>query len=164
MTEEQRKQRNNEKLQELYPTFRKRLEALIADLESRGLRPRIQDAWRSPDDQLKAFNTGHSKLKYGFHNVTGKNGAKESLAVDMLDDDFPLASRKMYLLQLEDAAKKQGLITGIRWGVPASLIPAIDQAIANKEWNKDVKIGWDPTHVQPTDITSTDAKNGRRPA
>ncbi len=164
MTEEQRKQRNKEKLSELFPTFRNRLAAVIADLESRGLRPRIQDAWRSPDDQLKAFNTGHSKLKYGFHNVTGKDGTKESLAVDMLDDDFPLASRKMYLLQLEDAAKKQGLITGIRWGVPASLIPAIDQAIANKEWNKDVKIGWDPTHVQPTDITSVEAKNGKRPA
>jgi hypothetical protein len=30
------------------------------------LRPRIQDARRSPADQLKAFESGHSKLRYGF--------------------------------------------------------------------------------------------------
>ena len=164
MKEEQRIQRNNEKLIELYPTFRKRLAAVIADLESRGLRPRIQDAWRSPNDQLKAFNSGHSKLKFGFHNVTGPNGAKESLAVDMLDDDFPLASRTSYLLQLADAAQKQGLTTGIRWGLPASLVSAIDQVITSKAWNTNVKLGWDPTHVQPTGITSTVAKKGTRPA
>ena len=151
-------------LLELYPTFRVKLAAVIADLESRGLRPRIQAAWRSPGDQLIAFNTGNSKLKYGFHNVTGANGAKESLAVDLLDDDSPLDSRKSYLLQLADAARKQGLLTGIRWGVPAGLIPAIDAAIANQDWQANVKIGWDPTHVEPIGITPTQAKAGMRPS
>jgi len=163
MNEQARKDRNTQKLLELYPTFRKRLAAVIADLESRGLRPRIQDAWRSPADQLLAFNSGHSKLKYGFHNVTGAKGEKESLAVDLLDDDFPLASRKSYLLNLADAAKKQGLNTGIRWGVPTALVKAIDDAIKNKTWDANVKIGWDPTHVEPIGITSTEAKAGKRP-
>jgi hypothetical protein len=163
MTEPQRKQRNAEKLLELYPVFRMRLAAVIADLESRGLRPRIQDAWRNPADQLAAFNSGNSKLKFGFHNVTGANGAKESLAVDLLDDDSPLASRKEYLLQLADAAQKQGLNTGIRWGVPQALIQAIDQAIASKNWKADVKIGWDPTHVEPLGMRAQEAKAGRRP-
>jgi len=113
---------------------------------------------------MKAFNSGNSKLKFGFHNVTGANGVKESLAVDMLDDDSPLASRKIYLLQLAEAAEKQGLTTGIRWGLPTNLASTIDQVIAAKSWNADVKIGWDPTHVQPTGITSTEAKNGKRPA
>jgi hypothetical protein len=63
MNEQARQTRNAQKLLELYPTFRKRLAAVIADLESRGLRPRIQDAWRSPADQLIAFNTGHSKIR-----------------------------------------------------------------------------------------------------
>jgi hypothetical protein len=163
MTEALRKQRNEQKLLELYPTFRKRLAKVIADLEKRGLRPRIQDAWRSPQDQLTAFNTGHSKLKYGFHNVTGANGEKESLAVDLLDDDSPLASKKSYLLQLADAAAKQGLNTGIRWGVPAALVGAIDTAIKNKAWDANVKIGWDPTHVEPVGITPAEAKSGKRP-
>jgi hypothetical protein len=102
-------------------------------------------------------------LKYGFHNVTGAKGEKESLAVDLLDDDFPLASRKSYLLNLADATKKQGLNTGIRWGVPAALVAAIDTAIKNKTWDANVKIGWDPTHVEPTGITAAEAKAGKRP-
>ena len=164
MTEEQRKQRNTDRLTELYPTFRKRIQAVIEDLEAQGLRPRIQDAWRSPEDQLKAFNSGHSKLKYGFHNVTGKNGTKEGLAVDMLDDDHPAQEGKEYLLRLAAAAEGQGLVTGIRWGVPIKLVAAIDTAIANKDWNASVKIGWDPTHCQPTDLTPAEAKAGKRPA
>jgi hypothetical protein len=165
MTEEQRKQRNADRLTELFPAFRKRIKAVIQDLEAQGLRPRIQDAWRSPEDQLKAFNSGHSKLKYGFHNVTAKDGTKEALAVDMLDDDHPAKEGKEYLLHLAAAAEKQGLITGIRWGVPTQkLRDAIDTAIANKDWKASVKIGWDPTHCEPTDLTSAEAKAGKRPA
>src|SRR3990172_6211642 len=100
MNEEKRKQRNAERLTELYPSFRAKIKAVIEDLESQGLRPRIQDAYRSPADQLKVFNTGNSKLKYGFHNVTGANGEKESLAVDMLDDDHPAQEGSEYLLRL----------------------------------------------------------------
>ena len=48
--------------------------------------------------------------------------------------------------------------------VPAKLVKAINQAIAAKDWNAKVKIGWDPTHIQPTDITVAEAKAGKRPA
>lgn len=132
-------------------------------MEARGYRPRIQDAYRSPEDQMKAYTSGTSKLKYGFHNVTGANGAKESLAVDLLDDDFPLNSRKEYLLNLADASEKQGLQTGIRWGLPATLRKGIDTAIAQKAWKTELRIGWDPTHIEPTGITVAEAKEGKRP-
>lgn len=163
MKEEQRKQRNADRLTELYPSFRVKIKAVIEDMESQGLRPRIQDAYRSPGDQLKAFNSGHSKLKYGFHNVTGANGSKESLAVDMLDDDHPAQEGSEYLLHLAAAAKKQGLVTGIRWGLPQKLRSAIDTAIANENWKAPVKIGWDPSHIEPTGITPAQAKAGQRP-
>jgi hypothetical protein len=164
MTEDQRKERNTERLTELYPTFRRRIKAVIEDLEGQGIRPRIQDAWRSPEDQLKAFNSGRSKLKYGFHNVTAMDGTKEALAVDMLDDDHPSKEGKEYLLRLAAAAEKQGLVTGIRWGLPTKkLRAAIDTAIANKDWKAAVKIGWDPTHCEPTDLTPAQAKAGKRP-
>lgn len=163
MNEANRKQRNADRVTELWPSFAKKIKAVLADLESQGLRPRIQDAWRSPQDQLIAFNTGHSKLKFGFHNVTGANGAKESLAVDMLDDDHPLNIGSEYLLRLAAAAQSQGLTTGVRWGLPKKLRNAIDAAIANKDWKAKVKVGWDPTHVQPTGITPTEAKGGKRP-
>lgn len=163
MNEADRKQRNTTRLLELYPTFRMRLEKAIIALESKGIRPRIQDAWRSPADQEKAFESGHSKLLFGFHNVTAPNGTPEALAVDLLDDDSPLNPSKSYLLQLAAAAEAAGLVTGIRWGVPKKLAGAIDTALASQDWDANVKIGWDPTHVQPIGITVAQAKAGKRP-
>ena len=164
MDEAVRNKRNDERLKELYPTFRARLKKVIIALEANHLRPRIQDAWRSPADQKKAHDSGHSKLLYGFHNVTGADDTPEALAVDLLDDNSPLNPGKPFLLQLAAAAEKAGLITGIRWGVPAELVPGIDAAIASQNWSAQVKVGWDPTHIQPTDITVKEAKAGKRPA
>jgi hypothetical protein len=163
MTESQRQQRNTDRLLELFPTFSTKIAQIIAELEVMGLRPRIQDAYRSPADQLKAFNTGHSKLKFGFHNVTGPNSEKESLAVDMLDDDNPLNMSTSYLLKLAAVSEKNGLSSGIRWGLPIKLRQAINAAIAAQDWNATVKIGWDPTHIEPTGITVSEAKKGKRP-
>lgn len=156
MDEIKRKERNRQRLAELYPAFRIRIEAVIADLENLQLRPRIQEAWRSPEDQLKAYESGHSQLKYGFHNVIAKDGTPEALAVDLLDDDAPLNPKRPYLLHLAAAAQKHGLETGIRWGVPVELVKGIDNAIAQQAWDAHVKIGWDPTHVQPTGIKVSD--------
>jgi hypothetical protein len=81
----------------------------------------------------------------------------------MLDDDAPLAPSKSYLLQLADAAENAGLITGIRWGIPENLIAGIDTAIETQNWDANVKVGWDPTHIEPTAITPSEAESGTRP-
>lgn len=164
MNEVKRNQRNTERIAELWPSFGKKIKAVIAALEAEGLRPRIQDGWRSPEDQLKAFNNGNSRTKFGFHNVTGANGAKESLAVDVLDDNNPMNIGTEFLLHLAAAAEAQGLVTGIRWDLPKNLSDGVDAAIASQNWTAPVKVGWDPTHVQPTGITTTQAKAGKRPA
>ena len=163
MTELQRTKRNEERLMELFPAFRKRLSKVILELENMGLRPRIQDGYRSPSDQLKAFTSGHSKLKYGFHNVTGSGGVKESLAVDLLDDDKPINMSSSYLLKVASICEKNGLETGIRWGLPNQLKEAINTAIATKNFDVPIKVGWDPTHIQPKEITVAEAKKGKRP-
>jgi hypothetical protein len=163
MKEANRKKRNTDRIGELWPSFGKKIKAVIQTLEAEGLRPRIQDAWRSEAEQLIAFENGNSKLKFGFHNVTGANGTKESLAVDMLDDNHPTNVGTEYLLHLAAAAEAQGLITGIRWGLPKKLRTAVDNAIANQDWKAAVKVGWDPTHVEPTGITPDEAKAGERP-
>ncbi len=164
MTEEDRKARNAEKLAQLYPTFAKRIAKVIAALEADGVRPRIQDAYRSPADQLIAFNKGNSKLKFGFHNVTGDGGKPESLAVDLLDDDHPTSMTTSYFLRVAVAAEKNGLQTGIRFGLPAGLRAGIDAAIAAKNYAAPVKVGWDPTHIEPTGITPSEAKGTKRPS
>lgn len=164
MTEADRIARNAEKLAQLYPTFAKRIAKVIAALEADGIRPRIQDAYRSPADQLIAFNKGNSKLKFGFHNVTGDGGKPESLAVDLLDDDSPVSMTTAYFLRVAVAAQKNGLVSGIRFGLPAGLSAGIDAAIAAKNYKAAVKVGWDPTHIEPTGITPTEARGGKRPA
>ena len=163
MNESQRRLRNQARLAELYPTFAVRVAGLIAELEDEGWRPRIQDGWRSPADQLKAFQSGHSKLRYGFHNVTGADGRPEALAVDLLDDDAPLTPGRPYLLRLAAAAGHAGLLSGIRWGLPAALAQAVDDAIAHRDWAAPVKLGWDPTHVEPLGLTVAQARAGQRP-
>jgi hypothetical protein len=162
--ESARNARNQQRLTELYPTFAAKLSKVIQELEADGLRPRIQDAWRSEADQLKAYRSGHSKLKYGFHNVTGSQGQKEALAVDLLDDNSPLRPSSNYLLRLAAAAERNGLTTGVRWGLPRNLANAINTAIANQNWTAQVKVGWDPTHIESTGITVAQAKQGLRPA
>jgi hypothetical protein len=163
MKEADRKARNTQRLQELNPVFSARVAAIIATLEGSGLRPRIQAGYRSPEDQLDAFQRGVSKLKFGFHNFKTADGRPDSLAVDLLDDDHPAAEGAPYLLQLAAAAEANRCSTGIRWGVPVALAGAIDRAIAGRDWNTPVKTGWDPAHVQPSDITLADAKAGKRP-
>src|SRR5437868_8857978 len=112
MNETARNQRNEQRLTECFSTFAKRAKAVIDDLEAEGFRPRIQDAHRSIEDQHKAFKNGFSKVKFGFHNVTGTNDKPESLAVDLLDDDKPLSPSRKYIILLAEAAQKHGLHPG----------------------------------------------------
>src|SRR5258708_7814342 len=105
MLEADRLARNASRLEELHPSFAARIVAIIAELETSVLRPRIQEAWRSPADQLKAFEHRTSKLKFGFHNLTTADGRPNSLAVDLLDDDHPTQVGTPYLLQLAAAAE-----------------------------------------------------------
>lgn len=163
MDETARQARNAARLAECWPGFAVKVRAVLTEMESAGYRPRIQAGYRSPADQLAAFVSKHSDLKYGFHNCTGPRGEFESLAVDVLDDDYPLASRSSYLLHLAAAAERQGLTTGIRWGLPEGLREGIDDAIAAGNWNAPVKLGWDPTHMEPTGITVAAAQAGARP-
>ena len=164
MEEAQRQQRNSDRLAECHPKFRDQMKAVIGTLEAQKFRPRIQEAWRSPADQLNAFNTGHSKLKFGYHNATGKNGEKEALAVDMLDDDAPLAPSVRYLLALAIAAREQQLQTGLKWGLPDNLAKTVEDAIAARKIDAPVsKVGWDPCHVEITGISVADVQAGKRP-
>ena len=163
MKEAARKERNRERLTECFPKFAVRLDAVIKAMEDQGFRPRIQDAHRTIADQLKAFNGGFSKVKFGFHNVTGSDGKPESLAVDLLDDDKPLTPNREYLIRLAAAAEAEGLQTGIFFGLPRALRQGLSQAIANLDFNSAIKIGFDPTHVEVAGIAISEAKAGKRP-
>ncbi len=163
MIEADRRSRNVNMLAEMYPAYRVRLQAVLTELESLGYRPRIQQAWRSIADQLDAYRRGYSQVQYGFHNVTGANGTKEALAADVLDDDQPLTAKTHFMLHLLAAAEKNGLTTGIRWGLSDDKVKAINDAIASGNWNVPIHVGWDPLHVEIAGISIAEAKQGKRP-
>ena len=163
MKEADRLARNTQRLTEMYAPMAPVVRRMLTRLEDQGFRPRIQGAWRSKADQLKAFHHGTSQVTFGFHNVTAKDGTKESLACDVLDDDHPLAPPTKYLLALAIAARAENLETGILWGLKPSLIAGVEAAIAAVDLDRDVKVGFDPTHVQPAGITIAQAKAGKRP-
>ena len=117
MQEHQRLARNQQRLTECHEVFAEALTGVSRDLERLGFRPRIQEAWRSPEAQLQAVNNGNSELRFGFHNVTGADGRREALAVDLLDDDAPLEPSRCYVLTLAAVARDHGLETGILWGI-----------------------------------------------
>jgi hypothetical protein len=143
MNEKDRKKRNQDKLQECYGPFARVIRAVLSDLEDQGLRPRIQESFRSLQDQLTAYNNGNSKVTFGFHNVTDEDGNPESLAVDVLDDDAPEKPSRSYLLKLAAAARRYGLETGILWGLPEKLQKAVNVAIDGRQFEAMVKVGWD---------------------
>lgn len=163
MKEAARRQRNLDRLRELHPAFRASVAAVIDELEAEGWRPRIQLAWRTPAEQRAMHAAGHTRLMFGLHNISGADGRPEALAADLLDDDSPHETGKPFLLRLAAAAEQAGLSTGIRWGLPAALARAIDTAITDREWQAPVKIGWDPTHLQPRGLTVAQARAGWRP-
>jgi len=164
MLEAQRIANNNKKLQEYYPPFGTRIEAILKELEAAGYRARIYTGWRSQAEQIEAYKHGTSKVQFGFHNVTGANGAKESLAADIIDDDHPTDTRLDFKLHLAAAAEAQGLTTGIRWDLKDEDSVLIDIALQNQHWDAKVRIGWDPLHVEPVGITIQEAKAGKRPS
>lgn len=163
MKEPDRQARNAQRLSEMFDPMAPVMRRVLDRMEQQGFRPRIQEAYRSPADQITAFNRGTSKVKFGFHNVTGAGGAKECLACDVLDDDHPLNMSSRYLLALAVAARDEGLATGLAWSLPPTLAAGVEAAIADRAIDRQIKVGFDPTHVQPVGITIVAAKAGKRP-
>lgn len=163
MTDAARHIRNGDRLRQCHPVMRDALRRVLHDLEADHYRPRIQDAWRSPALQLAAFAAGRSLVRWGFHCATDTTGHPEALAADVLDDEAPLAPGRRYLLALAIAADRYGLQTGITWGLPEPLRRQTLEAIATRRPDADVKIGWDPCHVEVRGLSLADAEAGMRP-
>jgi hypothetical protein len=164
MKEPARRQRNKQRLTECFPAFAKRVAKVIEDMEGLGFRPRIQDAHRSIADQKKAVEGGFSDVLFGFHNVTGAGGKPESLAVDLLDDDHPLTPGRKYVITLASVGQKHKLHSGIFFRLKtAAERRALQDAIDNLNFDVRIRIGFDPTHLEPTGLTIAQAKAGKRP-
>ena len=163
MLDSARQRRNGERLAECHPAFRAALRRVLHDLEADHYRPRIQCAYRSPALQAEAYAAGRSHVQWSYHNATTADGHPDALAADVLDDDAPLAPSRRYLLSLAMVCDRYGLSTGISWGLLPHLRRATLAAVATRMPDADVKIGWDPCHVEVRGLTLAQARAGQRP-
>ncbi len=139
--------------------------AILLDLTGHGWKPRIQEAWRAPAEQLAAYNAGRSKVRWGFHNASSPVRPYDALAADIVLDDCPYEEPKEFLLKLYSSAKSHGLETGVLFGLSAAQRVRLNKAVDAKQWDYLGPIGWDPWHVQPTmeTLATAEAKRGERP-
>lgn len=151
MTDDELRIRNESSFKECYHPFADKIKAVIADLTAHGYRVRIQEAYRSPEDQMRAYNTGHSKLTFSFHNITLADGTPQACAVDLLDDADPNANATPFFLMLASSARAHGLSTGVLWGLTDNGRGIVNAAIQQKSWGSKVRIGWDAGHVEYPD-------------
>ena len=164
MTEDLRRQRNAMKMLELHPIFGARILHLIGVMESAGYRPRIQQAYRSLEEQQANLAKGTSEVTWSFHNATDADGKPAALAVDLLDDDAPTNPRKAYLMRLAIEGRACSVRTGILWGLSDGPRQRLNEAIEAGRVGWVGALGWDPTHCEPADLTLAQAKHGLRPA
>jgi len=146
------------------PSVRDKMQAVLGDLEGQGYKPYVSESWRSKAQQHLDHLRGASTVDYGFHNVTGSKGEKQAMAMDVYNHGGAgQSSPNEFYMKLASAAKAHGLMTGIEWGLPQSNRKAIDTAIASHNYTAPIQRGWDPGHVQPSNISIGQASRGVKP-
>lgn len=148
MTEAQRRKINNRHLGELHPAFRKKVAAVLSDLEGHGYFPYIADAWRSPAEQERKFIDGVSKVRYSFHNATSSDGNPESLAADIVNMNQGWNSAKKFWLMLGSSAGGHDLYWGGYFGLDGAEEALLAKALLEGNWKFGGKLGWDLAHLQ----------------
>lgn len=72
--------------------------------------------WRSKEEQLEAYKTGHSKLLYGNHNHLTPDGKPFAQAIDVaVFVDGKLTWDPQYYRPLIELADRHGLVSGGSW-------------------------------------------------
>lgn len=157
--ESERRANNQLRLSECEPGFAADVGHVLRGLELLGLRPWIRESWRSPQDQDRAFRSGRSEIRLGFHNVTGRNGEHRSFAVDIVEGIDQTTTKPGYAVALARLAGSHRLKTGVLWGLMDFERPAVERAIQNPRLPVDryLKLGWDPCHLEPLNLSLADA-------
>jgi hypothetical protein len=163
MNEERRKQQNNDMLLKIDKTIRPAVKAVLADLEKQGQRPLIdRGVWRSPAEQLEKFKHGFSKVKWGYHCATTKDGKPDSLAADIVDANKMWDASREFWLRLGASALKHDLGWGGYFGLPKAMKESLRAEVRHKNFNSPAKLGWDAAHVETSRVTIAEAKAGKR--
>lgn len=125
----------------LKPAFREKVERILHDMEKHlGYRCYVASGKRTPEQQAKLVAQGRSKTLRSKH-LTGR-------AADIVPYSEKWNARQAYWMRLGYLAYREGLRWGGEFGLPAPMREALRKACEKKKWDADVKIGWDPAHVE----------------
>jgi hypothetical protein len=107
----------DKKLRSMAPSFRAKVEQVVAALKQRGLQPKIFYGWRSVAVQQKLFAAGKSTVKFSFHNGQTPGGVPYAWAADIVDARWGWKEPDcmVFFKALGEEARKVGLVWGGDW-------------------------------------------------
>jgi hypothetical protein len=157
--EAERQTNNTANLTECDAEFAVKVRTVLQGLETEGYRPWIRESWRSPLEQERAYLAGRSEIRLGFHNVTGRNGEHRAFAVDVVERMDGARAKPRYAVTLARLASASDLQTGISWGLMDWEQRAVERAVQTQSLpvNEYLKLGWDPCHLEPRNLTLKEA-------
>lgn len=105
------------KLASLAPSFRRKIERVLASLRGQGFQPKIVFGWRSVAVQAKLKKEGKTKVSFSFHNAQKKDGTPHAWAVDIVDSRWAWNEPDCHIFfkALGAAGKAEGLVWGGDW-------------------------------------------------
>jgi hypothetical protein len=105
------------KLASLEPTFRPKIERVIAKLKADGFQPKIVFGWRSVQVQARLKREGKTKVSFSFHNAQKRDGTPNAWAVDIVDTRWSWNEPDChkFFRALGAAGKAEGLVWGGDW-------------------------------------------------
>lgn len=105
------------KLASLEPGFRRKIDAVLADLRAQGFRPKVIFGWRSVAVQQQLMRRGVTKVRFSFHNAQTPQGRPNAWAVDIVDERWAWNEPDCHVFfrALGKSGKAQGLVWGGDW-------------------------------------------------
>jgi len=128
-------------LAQLHPVLRRKIRAIISDLAGHGWPAKVAWAYRSPADQVRAYEAGHSRVRWGFHCAHRADGTPCSLAADIVHSVSGWGAPKEFWRLLGRSAEAHECTWGGRWKSPYD--PAHCQLVPNSDLKR-AKAGWLP--------------------
>jgi hypothetical protein len=105
----------DQKLGSLEPSFRAKVERVLARLKAKGYSPKLDYGWRSVAYQQELVRKGVSKATFSWHNVTDSKGEPMALAADIIQTKPDWNTSNPFWKAVGEAARAEGLVWGGDW-------------------------------------------------
>lgn len=163
-TDLERREKNTARLKKLHPAMRPKISRVLEEMEAAGWKPIIDaHVHRTREEQAQMVRNGVSKVSFSFHNATARNGAPESLAVDITDARYGWDSPRKFWLMLGASYLRQGLNWGGFFGLKGRTQALRDRLKIRDFVAPGIALGWDVAHGEWSGIPLAAVRIGVRP-